>query len=540
MSNVLDEIEADSDNDDVTEEEKESAEEQARKKARMSKLHEHYVAPLSFIADAVESGASKFNITNVNMPFGNNHEAYARPCYEDITQKIRMLRKEFRSERKAATLFVVGGSSGIGKSTFLAYFVVRMRNVFNNIALCYAPKSTKGYFGNPSQDEIECVVWYRGVQQFKGTYGAVKEKLKAEQGKLNLILMDGCSMTFVDVEAFEGTILISASPSLYVKNLKDAIFNHRTLIMPAYSETEAISTANILGVDADIVKENFFYMKGIARYFFRPGAAKQKVKSAVLEVSAAGIIKMVSMQASNRGEQLVAVHSLILWKEGASYTDPPSFELVSRYAEQLVAKKLAAETMEDLKNARRNMAPLSGAEGYAGALFEAYAIRTLQAGGTFEMRSLEDASKSDTLDIPVLTTDRIVIEGNKLSAAEVPYNSVRVPDETRANCYHPRLLWPTTTNFPTFDCIYFGTDGRVFPFQITIARTHDLKNSGAANAKQYLDGLLEGSSKPAKYPAVVVVPIDIFSIYTKQAFTGAVNKKPADYGCFYEQWVIGV
>lgn len=102
---------------------------------------------------------------------------------------------------------------------------------------------------------------------------------------------------------------------------------------------------------------------------------------------------MVSMQASNRGEQLVAAHSLIYWKKGKSYNDPPGFELVSRYAEQLVAKKLTAETMEDLKNARWNMAPLSGAERYAGALFETYAIRTLQAGGKFHMRSLEDCSK---------------------------------------------------------------------------------------------------------------------------------------------------
>lgn len=75
---------------------------------------------------------------------------------------------------------------------------------------------------------------------------------------------------------------------------------------------------------------------------------------------------------------------------------------------------------------------------------------------------------------------------------------------------------------------------------MTIARTHDLQNSGAANVKQYLDGLLEGSSKPAKYPAVFVVPTDIFNVYQKQAFTGAIHEKLTDYGSFYEQWVIGL
>ena len=76
-------------------------------------------------------------------------------------------------------------------------------------------------------------------------------------------------------------------------------------------------------------------------------------------------------------DELVMVHSLVLGKVDA-YNGVPRFELVSRYAKRLVAKKLAAETAAKLKEARQCcMAPLSGAECYAGALFEAYAIRTL-------------------------------------------------------------------------------------------------------------------------------------------------------------------
>mmetsp|Transcript_12880 Transcript_12880/g.24468 ORF Transcript_12880/g.24468 Transcript_12880/m.24468 type:complete len:94 (+) Transcript_12880:256-537(+) len=89
---------------------------------------------------------------------------------------------------------------------------------------------------------------------------------------------------------------------------------------------------------------------------------------------------MVSMQSSSRSEQFFAVHSLVLWNIGKDYKDFPSFDLVSRYAEQQVAKKVVIETMDALKTARRNIAPLSGAEGYASALFEAYAIRVLQTG----------------------------------------------------------------------------------------------------------------------------------------------------------------
>jgi hypothetical protein len=48
----------------------------------------------------------------------------------------------------------------------------------------------------------------------------------------------------------------------------------------------------------------------------------------------------------------------------------------------------------------------------------------------------------------------------------------------------------------------------VYPLQMTIAEVHDLKNSGANNTKQYLDGL-RASKKGKKYPAVFVVPAEI-------------------------------
>lgn len=525
-------------------EKEETEEEKARKKARMAPLHREHVAPISFITGAVESrDTTEFNITGVGKSFGNNHEAFARECYEELATEIYERRSKDLSNERNASLFVIAGSSGVGKSTFLAYFVARMKNVFKNVALCYASKSPKTRWGTPVQDETECIVWLNNKLQFQGIYAHVKGQLKDAQNKLDLILMDGCSMHFVNTEMFHGTIVIAASPSLYVKNLQDAIFMHRTLIMPGCDESEGLKIAEMLGVEEETVKENFSYMNGIARYLFKPGAAQGKVTSAVKEVSASSITKMLSMQASTSAEQSVAVHSLVLWKRGEKYTDSPRFELVSKYAEQLVAKKLALETKEQLKTARLNMAPLSGAEGYAGALFKAYAIRALCDGGTFDMRSLEDASKSESIQFPLMTSEPVVVETNKLTAAKVPYDRVRVPvpnNGTTQDQFYPRLLWPTTTNFPTFDCFYFGTDGRVFPLQMTIAKKHDLKNSGAANAKLYLDGLL-GKGRPTKYAAVFTVPGSEYQRYQKQTFTGDVSsKKSANYGSNFEQWVLKI
>lgn len=71
----------------------------------------------------------------------------------------------------------------------------------------------------------------------------------------------------------------------------------------------------------------------------------------------------------------------------------------------------------------------------------------------------------------------VVIETNKVTTTNAPASAVRVSDG--AGGFLATLLWPTTTNFPTIDCFYFHTDGRICSLQMTIATVHDLKNSGA-------------------------------------------------------------
>eukprot|EP00978_Attheya_sp_CCMP212_P043270 scaffold279473_cov59-Attheya_sp.AAC.1 len=90
------------------------------------------------------------------------------------------------------------------------------------------------------------------------------------------------------------------------------------------------------------------------------------------------------------------------------------------------------------------------------------------------MQSLDDTKSNITIHIPCLTVDPVVVESNKLTSGIVPYKEVRVREANTMN-YSPCLLWRTTTNFPTFDCFYFHTDGKVFPLQMTIAMIHDLK-----------------------------------------------------------------
>jgi hypothetical protein len=138
-----------------------------------------------------------------------------------------------------------------------------------------------------------------------------------------------------------------------------------------------------------------------------------------------------------------------------------------------------------------------------------------------------------------LNEEPVVVECTTLSEKAVPYSQVRVIDPDNTGKFLPRLLWPTTTNFPTFDCLYFHTNGEVFPLQMTNATNHPLKNSGAANVKQFLDKMY-GASKPAKYAAVFVAPTEKADGYGKQKFAGQVCKQAADLSPHFDQFVIGV
>jgi hypothetical protein len=76
--------------------------------------------------------------------------------------------------------------------------------------------------------------------------------------------------------------------------------------------------------------------------------------------------------------------------------------------------------------ALKEMAPMSGAEGYAGALFEAYAIRKLQSGGSFTVRRLGTSTEKVLNLVSISHKAPIVVQGNILNERLVPIEDVRV------------------------------------------------------------------------------------------------------------------
>ena len=535
-----------------------------RKKARLSApLHKEWAAPLSLLEDAVELKEKFYDGEHgaVGTLFGKDREGYVRKAYVDvfniisnlIADKNANVYNENASQREL--LVVIRGSSGVGKSTFLAYLLARLmgrkKNNLQNVAIFRAGKQAKRGDGSVKLDKVKYFVHVDG-KTHKGQYGKVANDDSFEEllKKTELIIMDGCSMDF-DLEDWCGVVIISASPSLYYKNQEDAIAFQKKILFPSLEREEALLMGKHLKVSSDIIKNNFLYMGGITRYLLCKNWAKESVDTACRHVNPKAIVAMVSSQGVSRDENHVIVHSLVLWsfKSNAAglekYFDEPVYSIVSRYAEVKVAQQLSEETTEDLRQTRKNLSQVSGAEGYAGALFEAYAIRKLQAGGTFSLRSLgkgANASKSKQILIKDLNKrDPVVIETNKLTKTSVPFDALCVVDED-SNTRLPCLLWPTTTNFPTFDCFFIDEAGHPFLLQMTIAKSHPLKYSGAINATNYFDEMLSNPILPTAYKAIFVVPEDIAGIFKEQPFTGPLPAGTSGIAVAerFEQWALGV
>ena len=84
-------------------------------------------------------------------------------------------------------------------------------------------------------------------------------------------------------------------------------------------------------------------------------------------------------------------------------------------------------------------------------------------GGTFTLQSLGNG-ENIKVQIPQMGAP-VVIETNKVTTMSAPASDVRVADG--AGGFKPKPLWPSITNFPTFDSFYFHTDGNVYPLQMS-------------------------------------------------------------------------
>jgi hypothetical protein len=238
------------------------------------------------------------------------------------------------------------------------------------------------------------------------------------------------------------------------------------------------------------------------------------------------------------------VHSLVLWKtekvNGKTVMKAKiRFSLVSRFAERLVAEKLAVSETAKLRETLYSLSTVTGAEGYSGALFEAYAVKRIREGSEhfiFENKEGPGSQHTEKLKVSRIADEHVeILEKNSFSKASHPPKLLLKKGAT-AGKYQPHLIWPRTTNFPTFDAFYLDENGVMSCLQMTVAKKdgklcHSLNNAGAYQTRDYLEALaaevsadtkMQGSGKAEKFKAVFVVPAEGCKA-KKQSFKGSVQ-----------------
>jgi hypothetical protein len=344
-----------------------------------------------------------------------------------------------------------------------------------SFALFHNPKR---HVQTVSEDAVTCFFVIDGKLVLDGeTYDEVKKENLWKKHKVHLkaLFMDGCSMD-LNFAGFSGYFYVAASPSVSTRNLLGSLgdnFNRvLTLYMPPWSLDEAIAAGGFLDVEEGVVEANYAHMNGIARHLFAQDRAKQNVEEAVEVLSPQALDGLVASGANDN----VLLHSLLLWKPAKedgnyNYETNARFELVSRFAEKKAAEKLAKYDLALLLRFRWCLRAGCGAEAYSGALIEAYAIKKIWEGGTFKIPCLETGKGQETMELKIAPMGGapVVAECNALTPSAVPLDSVgeRADDD---KSWKPKLLWPLTSNVPTFDCFYFHTDGEVFPLQMAVSR----------------------------------------------------------------------
>ena len=83
--------------------------------------------------------------------------------------------------------------------------------------------------------------------------------------------------------------------------------------MPPWSKEEYVAAGKLIGVDQEILKENYNYMNGIIRYAFRSDGARGKVEEAIKDVNPSSIARLVASNDTNMDTAKYMVHSLVLW-----------------------------------------------------------------------------------------------------------------------------------------------------------------------------------------------------------------------------------
>ncbi|KAI8599790.1 hypothetical protein EDD21DRAFT_151048 [Dissophora ornata] len=456
----------------------------------------------SLVMAAVElRNADIGELDEIKAPLGSSFpvvqagDLYVRQTYKELYGDIL---KTF--EKIGQKQIVVTGTSGIGKSVFLVYLVIRLlveSDADNPPIIVFHTKQSKKCFafGGCSTVRSGDIEDFAPFLSLPDTWYLVDSSPEPVLNKARTV-----------IAASPKTLFSGANP--YQDVDKDVAWRY---YMAPWSLEELTtcrtSVADFNVVPFEMMEELYSRIGGIPRYVLaRPmkelGLSPSNLQ-VVIERSSERLVHALDnvddpvkmMQLFAQGKDSLDFSSRLVhrWPVG----DHRTFRL--EWASTYVAEKVADLLNQNSCTQMLEMLIKKPDGSASGIIFEAYVLRTFRDGGhTFELKDLQTGK-----------TDRLIIP--------------RKPDvmhfQTITSTKAGQLWIPTIHNFACVDMLLSPRD----LLQITVSKTHPIKGPPLL---KLVESLVEHSwiAQPKEARLIFVVPGHVFADFRKQNYLTSAEK----------------
>ncbi|GBB88572.1 hypothetical protein RclHR1_01510023 [Rhizophagus clarus] len=311
-------------------------------------------------------------------------------------------------------------------------------------------------------------------------------------------------------------IMVSSPKDSHIKNFCKPTHVTIKLYMQIWTEAELDECRSLIypKFPKDNLRESYLLCGGIPRMIFKCESPEiNKMITASVNNIDTNIFRYIGTlsDGDNYSHNLVHIHTneepeneII---NGHTFVNPPYTSCELKFASAIIGDKVFARLKEFYKEetykfvfASASVSLLGSIRGY---MFEIIAHNELSAGKTFLTRSLENRKKT-------------CVKERKLQFPQLTIKNCHTVDDIEYGKY----CKPVAKNFETIDAIYIGKDYD-FTFQMTVGRTHDIKQHGYELLHEKLGG--ESADHPVRH--YFVVPKDTFQNFQKQPFTVKKEEK---------------
>ncbi|CAG8596254.1 6061_t:CDS:2, partial [Acaulospora morrowiae] len=453
------------------------------------------------------------------------HVLYVRKSYKDLYHIV--------NNEKYDPRFLISGTSGVGKSCFLIYLLIRL--------LCNKTDATV-IFRPVEENLLYC---FRDSDLFVGDFEEFSEELYYNSKAWYLV--DGK----VPEDVIARTVVSASSEDIKDKSFREFVKNPvDEFCMPPWSieELEACRLSVFPRVPQGLMLDLSDEVGGVPRYVLQIPAfiirkensnledqdtidrikkrSLKRVKEALWEIS--GIRKLIRFFSEN--SKYIELSSRLIHRWPDTFYQEQSLSWASGRIFDKVQKKL-----EDSRwcNIFLKMKDPDDPSRYRGIMFESQVLHLFKLGGqTLELRRLGENENDPViygkLIIPTKPTTKYIRYASQL----IGYNQEGI------------IIKPTIRNFSAVDLIL--TPDCIF--QITVSPKHPVKQSELINIVQNMQAYRKDPN--AKILLCFIVPDDVYDTFRYQSYVTPKKKIGIDNEAFQavkhkspilsnvEQWVV--